>query len=410
MEGTKEYVAGQAEAIREELIQLSHDIHSHPECGFEEYYACDRIAGLLRSHGFRVDTGTGGLATAFTAVKKSGVSGGCQNGPRIAFLAEYDALEGLGHGCGHNMIAAMAAGAGIALSSVLDRLGGTVYVIGTPGEETKGGKILMQAQGAFADVDYVLMCHPTSGPSMVQRSARGCTTVYAGVTGKSAHSSNPASGINALTAVRAAFSNIDLMHPCFRFQDTVNGVIRQGGQANNVIPGEASCEFCLRSRTLGDLERLVGIVKHCAETAAMLTGARADIHVDPLFSERYPNIPMGQAFKENLESLGEPVSYPDPMGFYGSSDVSNLSLHMPVIHEYISIAPGEVNGHSPEFAAAAASEKGDRACILGAKALAMTGFDILSSSRLQREIQEAFERQVPAMYRTQDCPGNKRML
>lgn len=402
MDGIKEYVAEQVDEIREELIQLSHDIHSHPELGFEEFYACDRIVTVLRAHGFQVETGTGGLETAFTAMKKSSVACGGQGGPRIAFLAEYDALEGLGHGCGHNMIAAMAVGAGIALSSVLDRLGGTVYVIGTPGEETRGGKIIMQEKGAFGEVDYVLMCHPTSGPSMVQRSARGCTTVYADFTGTSAHSSNPASGINALTAVRATFSNIDLMHPCFRFQDTVNGVIRQGGQANNVIPDRASCEFCLRSRSLEDLERLVGIVKHCAESAAMLTGARAEIHADLLFSQRYPNIPMGQAFKENLESLGEPVSYPDPMGFYGSSDVSNLSLRMPVIHEYISIAPSMVNGHSPEFAAAAVSETGDRACILGAKALAMTGADILGSREFGREIREAFEGQVPERYRTRE--------
>ena len=156
--------------------------------------------------------------------------------------------------------------------------------------------------------------------------------------GRSAHSSVPATGINALTAVRAAFANVDLMHPTFQFQDTINGIIREGGTANNVIPERASCEFCLRSRTLGNLERLVDIVKRCAEAAALLTGARAEVSVDPLFSERYPNIPMGEAFKRNLESLGEPVAYADPMGAYGSSDVSNLSLYMPVIHEYISIA------------------------------------------------------------------------
>lgn len=166
-----------------------------------------------------------------------------------------------------------------------------------------------------------------------------------------------------------------------------------------MIPERASCEFCLRSRTLGNLERLVDIVKRCAEAAALLTGARAEVSVDPLFSERYPNIPMGEAFKRNLESLGEPVAYADPMGAYGSSDVSNLSLYMPVIHEYISIAPPEVNGHSAEFMEAAASPAGDRACLLGAKALAMTGLDILLDAAFREEIREAFEKQVPEIYR-----------
>ena len=386
----KEAVDGLAGGI----LKLSHEIHDHPECGFEEYFASAQLTELLRGQGFAVETGTAGLPTAFTAVKR-----GRKPGPSIAFLAEYDALEGLGHGCGHNMIAAMAAGAGAALGGIADELGGAVYVIGTPGEETKGGKIEMLAKGAFADLDYVLMCHPTSGPSMVMRSARACTTVYAGFTGRSAHSSVPATGINALTAVRAAFANIDLMHPTFQFQDTINGIIREGGTANNVIPERASCEFCLRSRTLGNLERLVDIVKRCAEAAALLTGARAEVSVDPLFSERYPNIPMGEAFKRNLESLGEPVAYADPMGAYGSSDVSNLSLYMPVIHEYISIAPPEVNGHSAEFMEAAASPAGDRACLLGAKALAMTGLDILLDAAFREEIREAFEKQVPEIYR-----------
>lgn len=382
--------------ISDEILSLSHAIHDHPECGFKEYFACEQMTRLLKAHGFMTEAGTAGLPTAFTAVKR-----GDPSGPKIAFLAEYDALEGLGHGCGHNMIAAMAAGAGIALGDLVKEIGGSVYVIGTPGEETKGGKIEMLSKGAFSDIDYVLMCHPTSGPSMVMRSARGCTTVYASFKGKSAHSSAPATGINALTAARAAFANIDLMHPMFQFQDTVNGIIREGGTANNVIPERARCEFCLRSRTLKNLENLTELVKRCIRAAAMLTQAEAEISVDPLFSERYPNIPMGEAFKKNLELLGEPVVYADPMGAYGSSDVSNLSLHMPVIHEYISIAPDQINGHSLEFVKAAASPRGDVACLLGAKALAMTGLDILADPKFQEAIQASFEKQVPDIYRKQ---------
>lgn len=393
-ESLKKRIIEKTDMISQEIICLSHEIHDHPELGFQEYFACEQLTGMLRRHGFTVTTGSGGMETAFTAVKKAE-----KPGPKMAFLGEYDALEELGHGCGHNMIGAMAVGAGVALASVLEETGGEIYVFGTPGEETKGGKIIMLEKGVFDGMDFVLMCHPTSGPTMIQRNARACTTVFAEFTGKSAHSSVPATGINALTAARAAFMNIDLMHPMFYPQDTINGVIKEGGAANNVVPDYAKCEFCLRSTTLANLQRLVELTVHCINNAAALVGTGIKTEVDLLFSERYPNMPMGEAFKANLESLGESVVYADPQGMYGSSDVSNLSLYMPVIHEYISIAPVEINGHSPEFAEAAASARSDEACILGAKALAMTGCDILCDEDFRKEIRDAFEKQVPEIYR-----------
>lgn len=394
MEDKKKQIRDHVLSLKEELVSLSHAIYDHPEYGFEEYFACEQHTKLLKKHGFLTETNAGGLPTAFVAVKRMK-----KPGPRVAFLAEYDALEGLGHGCAHNIVGAMATGAGIALSDVADS--GEIYVIGTPGEETKGGKIRMLEQGVFDQMDFVLMCHPTAGPSMVQRSARGCTTVYARFTGKAAHSSAPYKGVNALTAVRAMFSNIDLMYQAFWFQDTINGVIREGGAANNIVPEVASCEFCLRSRTLQGLERLADLTKRCADAAAFLTGTTAEVSVDPMFSERYPNIPMGEAFKKNLESLGEVVEYADPMGAYGSSDVSNISLYKPVIHEYISIAPEGVNEHSKEFLEAAGSERGDEGLLLGAAALAMTGYDILSDETFQKEIRDSFLKQVPEYYRKQ---------
>ena len=414
-----------AEQIRDELVVLSHDIHDHPEYGFQEYHACSVMTELLEKHGFAVSKGSAGIETAFVAVKAFGQTEENRKSLNIAFLAEYDALEGLGHGCGHNMVGTMAAGAGIALAQAVEQLMSVqeqpeqvqsaeghltamqtgdclppvnVYVIGTPAEETTGGKIIMLENGVFDGIDYVLMCHPTAGPSMVERSARGCTTVYADFEGRAAHSSAPEKGVNALTAVRAAFNNIDVMRPNFRFQDNVNGIIREGGTANNIVPGKASCEFCLRSVTLENLENLVELVKRCIDSAAMLTQTKVQTKVDLLFSERYPNIPMGEAFKKNLESLGEYVAYPDPAGSYGSSDVSNLSLHIPTIHEYISIAPEEVNEHSVEFLEAAASDRSDVALLLGAKALAMTGFDILADEAFRHQIREAFEAQVPKKY------------
>jgi amidohydrolase len=394
MDDEKEKINAAVDACRNEILELSHRIHDAPELGFEEYKACAKLTDVLQKHGFEVTTGVGGLETAFTA-RQSGRG----NGPHVAFLAEYDALKGLGHGCGHNIIASAAVGAGIALASILDRYDGMVSIIGTPGEETKGGKIVLLDAGIFDNVDFVLMVHPTQGPSMIRRNAPACMSVFVKFTGVSAHSSAPATGINALSAVISTFNNIDLIRPTFRHMDNVNGVVVNGGGASNVIPATASCEFCLRSKTLTGLKALADKVECCAKSAQQITGASLEFQRDIMFSERYPNVPMGEAFKKNLEQLGETVAYPDPDGSYGSSDVSNVSLYRPTIQEYISIAPQEVNMHSEGFSAAAVSPRGDIACILGAKALAMTGLDILSNAAFRKQVADAFEKDVPRVYR-----------
>lgn len=378
----------------DEIIKISHTIHDDPELGNEEFHACETLCTYLEKEGFDVKRGVGGLKTAFTAAIK-----GKGDGPNIAVLAEYDALKDIGHACGHNMIAAIAAGTAASLKDTLAQYPGSITVVGTPAEETTGGKINLIEAGVFEGFDFALEVHPTSGHHAIMRGGRACTTVYCDFTGVSAHSSKPASGVNAVTAVVETFHNIDVLRPLFDPMDNVNGVIPYGGGANNVISGFASCEFCLRSDTLHNLKNLVEKVKLAANCSASLLGAKVDIRVDPMFAERYPNRPMGLRFKAHLEEMGESVVEENPFGPYGSSDIGNVSLLMPSVHEYISIADEDVNGHSAEMCAAAASARGDKALIMACKALAMTIADLLADGNLRKEAKAFYDNQIPAVYK-----------
>ena len=395
MNQLKSQVIKAVDGLSVELLQLSHTLYEHPEISFEEYQSVKTISELLSRHGFTVKTGIAGLETAFIA-SKTGKPGGAH----IAFLAEYDALPQVGHGCGHNIIATCSVGATIALCSVLNEFTGKISIIGTPAEEGGGGKVIMLNAGVFDDVDFALMLHPTEGPSLIARGARAARTISVEFFGKAAHSSIPADGINALSAALSTFDNIDRLRPAFDYRDNVNGVILKGGVAPNIIADYASCRFSLRSHTLLNLEKLTERVVHCANCAATLTGAQVKTEMTLAYSERYPNLPIGAAFKENMAELGEEMIYADPNGLYASSDIGNVSIRLPAIHEYLSIGPESVPAHTVEFARQAISPRGDEVCIKGAKGLAMTGFDLLSDPILRQAAKEAHEKQVPKEYRT----------
>ncbi|MEA5039493.1 MAG: amidohydrolase [Clostridiaceae bacterium] len=394
MENIKENIKTEVESHRAELLRLSHQVHDRPELGLKEYYAVERTRALLENCGYSVNVGIGGLETAFMATKE-----GRPGGVHVAFLAEYDALPEIGHGCGHNVILTCAVGAFLGMAAAMDGLCGRVSLIGTPGEENAAGKVTLLEQHIFDDVDFALMIHPSSGPSLIHRGGRACTDMGVTFRGKSAHSSVPATGINALSAVIATFNHIDLMRPTFAMQDNINGIITEGGTARNVIPDHTACEFCLRAQTLLELEALVEKVKKAVECASALTGATAEVEVGAMYAERYTCLPVCEAFKANMESLGEPMEYPDPNGMLGSSDVGNVSIKLPAIHDYLSIAPAEVNGHSRELADAAASPRADEVCIRGAQGLAMTAADLFSSEALRTQAKEYHEKTVPAEYK-----------
>ena len=393
MEERKCKILNEIDRDREELEELSRKIHDDPELGFEEFHALSYISDVLKKHGYRVEQGYGGLETSFRAEKEG-------SNPTVAFLAEYDALKGVGHGCGHNLIATCSTGAFLGLASVMEDLPGKVCIIGTPAEEGGAGKVKLLKNGAFDDVDFALMMHPSSGGSnLVGRGGRAACSVKVHFTGKGAHSSVPKNGINALSAVIHVFQQIDLMRPTFEPQDNINGIISNGGSAANVIPASADCEFCIRADTMKRIEGLIDVIKLCVRNAEQLTGAKADISWGEISAERYPNRPMCQAFKDNMATLGIEMKWPDPKAQYGSSDIGNLSIKIPAIHDYLSITDEEIPAHSKEYAKAAAEPAADEICIKGAQGLAMTGLDLLLDESLRQAAAEYHEKVVPDFYK-----------
>ena len=396
MNQQKAKISETIDSMRDDLLILSHQIHDHPEIGFQEHQAVEFISAFLKEHGFEVETPYCGLDTSFKAVKK-----GKGPGPRVAFLAEYDALRGVGHGCGHNIIATCAVGAFAGLAALMDEYDGEISIIGTPAEEGGAGKVVLLEHGGFDDTDYALMMHPSGGGSnLVGRGGRAATTIHVSFHGKAAHSSAPSNGINALSAAIHVFNQIDLTRPTFQIQDNINGVILEGGTAANVIPELCRCEFSLRAETMLRIEFLISLVKSCIERAESLTGASAEVVVEPIYAERYPNKPMCAAFKNNMEALGIPMTWPTPGKLYGSSDVGNVSIKIPAIHDYLSITDDKtIQSHSKAYAEAAATPQADEICIKGAKGLAMTALDILASSDFRDQINAYHEAQVPKEYK-----------
>ena len=243
--------------------------------------------------------------------------------------------------------------------------------------------------------------HPSSGGSnLVGRGGRAACGISVEFFGKGAHSSVPQNGINALSAVINLFNQIDLMRPTFDPQDNINGIITDGGTASNIIPPYARASFCVRAETMKRIEELIEVIRRCAQNAEALTGARAEITMEDISAERYPNKPMNQAFKDNMHTLGIEMQWPDPKKQYGSSDIGNVSIKIPAIHDYLSITDDKnVQAHTVEYAACAATPQAIDVCIKGAKGLAMTGYDILASEDFQREIKEYHLQQVPDFYR-----------
>jgi amidohydrolase len=367
------------------LNELSLRIHAHPELAFEEVRASAWLREFLRGQGFEVTAGTGGLPTAFRAVAGSG-------SPVVAILAEYDALPGIGHGCGHNIIATAAAGAGIGVRAVIDETGGTVQVIGTPAEEVYGGKAAMIREGAFDGIDAAIMTHPGTRDA-VFASALACAELKVEYHGREAHAAaQPERGINALEAMIIAFNAINSLRQHMLGTARVHGVITDGGEAPNIVPGHSAASFLVRAEDDAYLEELKQRVAGCFEAGAKATGATLQLTWNQnQYLSMDTNTVIAAAHRANLLALGREVperETPRPMG---STDMGNVSKIVPGIHPTIAIAPPDVNSHSPEFARYAASPSGEQAVLDGAKALAMTAIDILTSADLRSAMRAEFE-------------------
>jgi len=379
----KRGVSAEVEAQREELIELSLGIHQNPELGFQEVTASRRLTSYLKQNGFKVEKGICQLATAFSGEYGSGK-------PRTALLAEYDALPELGHACGHNIIAASAVGAGVALKSAIDQLGGSVVVIGTPAEELHCGKGIMVQRGAFDDIDAAMMVHP-SIVDVASTQALACISLEVEFIGKAAHAAAlPEDGINALEAMILAFNGINSLRQHIRDEARIHGIITKGGEAANVVPAHAAGNFLVRTEDEAYLDELKGKVLNCFKAASLASGARleykwSEVYYAPL----RVNMALAEVFSKNLEALGRKVA-PPPNRAFGSTDMGNVSTVVPSIHPTVAIAPIEVLPHSPEFCSAAASEMGHRGLIDGAKALAMTVVDLIAQPEVMARIKEEF--------------------
>jgi amidohydrolase len=378
---TKTAVQARFDAIRPQMLALSHRIHAHPEIGFEEEQAATWLCEVLTDAGFRVDQGICDLPTAFSA------SAG--HGPlHLVMCAEYDSLPGVGHACGHNIIAAMSVGASIAAAAVADEVGLTVRVLGTPAEEMGGGgKILLLERGAFAGAHAAMMVHPTPADTLMPETL---ANVYFEVhyTGKAAHAAAfPELGINAADALTIAQTAIGLLRQHMRSTERVHGIITRGGDAPNVIPAHTTAKYAVRAQTIEGLADIRARVMRCFEAGALASGASLSI-----VGERRPyaqlrhDAEIAAVYKQNAAALGRiyPTARPEPWG--ASTDMGNVSLALPAIHPNIGIASFPAVNHQPEFAAHCITPAADRALVEGGLALAWTAVDLATMPSLRNRL------------------------
>lgn len=368
------------------LIDLSLKIFNHPELAFNEVKASTWLKAYLEKKGFRIESGVAGLPTAFRATYGKGK-------PHIAFLAEYDALPGLGHGCGHNLIGAIAVGGAVAGRLAIDKYGGSLEVIGTPAEEGSGGKALMLEKGVFDDIDCALLVHPGSRNAPLT-GALACLTLQVEFFGKEAHAAaKPEEGINALEAMILAFNSINSLRQHMKDSSRIHGIITHGGDAPNVVPGHTAATFLVRAEQDSYLDILGEKVLNCFKGAAQATGARLEYRWEGVrYAALKANRALAEIFGKNLEALHRALEPYELKGGFGSTDMGNVSSIVPAIHPSIAIASKKVSTHSKEFAAAASSESGFKGLVDGAKALAMTVVDLLEKPENQQKMKEEFLR------------------
>ena len=382
-------VTARLESCAADLVALSQSLHAHPEEGFAEHRSVRTLADLLASHGHDATVGLGGLDTALR------VSTPENDGPHIAVLAEYDALPGLGHACGHNIICSTAAGGFLGAAAVAERLGGRVSLIGTPAEEGGGGKEILARAGVFEDVDAVIMLHPFSHDIALHPflGRRQLEMVFHGV---GAHASaQPFMGRNALDAAVAAYQGVSALRQQLPQSDRVHGVFSDGGARPNVIPARAALLFYLRSANPETLRDLARRMTSIAEGAAAMTGCGVELRWDAQAAYlpiRF-NTTLAGRWSVNQADTGRKPLPPGvvPESLTGSTDLGNLSYRMPALHPMLAVSEATVALHTKEFAAAAGSPAGDAAVRDGALGLALTAADYLGDANLRAAVHDEFE-------------------
>ncbi len=367
-------------------MDMVKSMYNHPELGFQEFDTQKLLVAYLEKAGYNV-TSSISCPTDFVAEYKTN-----KEGPVIAFMCEYDALPEVGHGCGHNLIAGIGIAAGDALKSVIDDLGGTVRVMGTPGEENFGGKVKMVEHGLFDDVDVALMVHPGTRNGLGGKS-NAINPVKFEFFGKNAHGCSPQEGKSALDAAIMTYVQINLMRQFVEPNTFIHGIVRDGGNAANVIPAYASLEYYFRAPTMKYALELTEMSKKCAVVACIAAGTTftTSIYECP-YEDTLVNYTLADMLKEKYELLGlddiEPVN---EVGA-GSTDVGSVSYKCPTIQGGIKIAGKEVAGHSKEMACATISEEGKLGLMNAAKGIAYVACDLLTNKEMLQKVKEEFNK------------------
>ena len=368
----KARIYNEGQLIKERLAEISDYIYNNPELGNEEYKAVEALTKFLKEHNFKIESPIADMDTAFKATFDSG-----KPGMTIGYLCEYDALPKIGHGCGHNMIGAMSAGAGVALSKVLHEIGGKVIVYGTPAEETNGGKVILAEAGVFDELDAAMIVHP-DGETRASGSSSALYPIRFIYKGKTAHAAScPEKGINALNSVIQLFNGIDALRQHVTPDVRMHGIITKGGVAANIVPDEAIADFYFRASTKERVTEVVEKVKKIAEGAALMTGATLEMERYELpYDDLNTNEALSEMFNNNLRELGI-TDIKEAKATGGSSDIGNVSYVAPTIHPYIGITDCPMVGHSVEMANATTTSKAHDRLLIAALAMAYTGHDVI---------------------------------
>ncbi len=388
VEALKQAVCDRVDALAPRLVHASRAIHDHPELNYEEHFAHQTLTDLLIEQGVTTTRHAYGIDTAFDATAGS-------EGPTIAVLCEYDALPGVGHACGHNVIATAGLGAGLAAAYVAEQAGGRVRIMGTPAEEGGGGKVKMARAGAFDDVDAAMMVHPADA-DLITIDCIAIQELEVEYHGKAAHAAAaPWEGRNALDAAVLAYMNIAALRQHIRPNERIHGIFTKSGDKPNIVPSDAAMDWYIRSGTIESLQPLKERVVICLESAAAACGCTMDhAWVGETYADMIDNMPMVRSYIENAARLGRTVLDPVTSGRHvvGSADMGNISYLVPSIHPMIKVAPDGVPIHSVEFAEWAGSAEGDKAVVDGAKAMAMTIVDLWTSAELREQMLAHFDR------------------
>jgi amidohydrolase len=370
----KDRVISEVEKSRDKILEISDYIAENPEIAMEEHKAACKLSEYLRSEGFEVEENLAGMATAFRATKKNG------DGPRIAFLAEYDALQGYGHACGHNLIAAMSVGAGMALATILDTFQGEVSIIGTPGEEIGEGKPYLIEKGIFDCYDAAMMIHPFSSTC-----ADPIVTTIGGYdftfVGKTAHAgAKPFEGVNALDAVVMLYNGVSVLRQQVRDGTRIHGIIPEGGTVVNSIPDRCRIRLEVRAKEIDYYSEVVEKVVNCAKAAAMATGCKLEYsQFERTCLGLNENPVLVKIFKEKLKELGIPEG---PPVFGGSTDMGDVSYRLPAIHPFLKCAENDEFPHTEEFLEAMKKPYAKESAVTGMKLLALTGLALFENPEL----------------------------